>query len=231
MKPFLFQQFNIQQSPDVFRIGTDGVLLGALASVQSARNILEVGSGTGLISLMLAQRNPRAGIVSVDISPEASRLSGENFKSSPFHSRLSAICIDYKDFCTESRFDLVVCNPPYFEPNESVKDVVARQKRTLDFTFLISKSATLLSPEGVFSVIIPVQDAEKFVEECEHSGLLLFRKIEISGIEGGPVRRCILEFSKALFPFSRMAFAIEKSPRKYSDLYLELTREFHVFKK
>lgn len=229
MKPFVFQQFEIEQSPEVFRVGTDGVLLGALASVQEAGAVLEVGSGTGLISLMLAQRNLEARILALDISAEASELSGRNFQASPFAERMSAECCDFKTFSGRKDWDLIVCNPPYFEPNHSVKDVVARQKTELDFSELISKTVEVLSVRGIFSVIIPFQDAESFVAQCAQVGLRLFRRIEISGIEGGLVKRCVLEFSKTDCLFCGSHFAIEKSPRKYSDFYLELTREFHVF--
>lgn len=231
MKFFNFQQFRILQSENVFRVGTDGVLLGALASVENAQKILEVGTGTGLISLMICQRNSEAGILALDISEEAAKLSETNFKNSPFNKRISSLHQDFKNFETEDKFDLIVSNPPYFEENASVKDKIARQKTELDFSELIRKSSECISDKGIFSVIIPSDTAEYFVLESLKYHLKLFRKINIYGIEGGVLRRNILEFSKADFPFQAIDFTIEKSPRKYSDQYLELTKDFHVFKK
>lgn len=113
MKPFRFQQFSVQQSKNVFRVGTDGVLLGALCSLSSPKNILEVGTGSGLISLMLAQRESSAKILAIDINSEAIELAGINFKNSPFSDRLEIKFQDFKNFESDEKFDLIVCNPPF----------------------------------------------------------------------------------------------------------------------
>jgi len=231
MKNFDFQQFQIEQSKNVFRVGTDGVLLGALVGVENSRKILEIGTGTGLISLMMAQRNPEAEILALDIDEEAVKLSEKNFRNSPFYKRISSVHLDFKIFESEEKFDLIVSNPPYFEQNDSLKDKIARQKTKLDFSELIRKSSENLSEKGIFSVIIPFNSAEYFVSECLKFRLKLFRKINIYGIEGGVLRRNILEFSKSDLPFQSLDFIIEKSPRKYSNQYLELTKDFHIFKK
>ena len=156
MKPFHFHRFSIAQSQEVFRVGTDGVLLGTLATCIEAQNILEVGTGTGLISLMLAQRNSNAQILALDIDEKATELSRENFKNSPFSERLTSINQDFKAFETQQKFDLIVCNPPYFEKMESSqKDVLARQQVELNFEQLIGKSVDILAFEGVFCIFIP----------------------------------------------------------------------------
>ncbi|WP_346983304.1 methyltransferase [Chryseobacterium sp. POE27] len=231
MKPFTFKQFNIQQSKDVFRVGTDGVLLGALANVDHALNVLEIGTGTGLISLMLAQRNDNACFLGIDINEEAVRLTRINFDHSSFRSRLENTQSDFKDFVTEKRFDLIVSNPPYFEVSDSEKDKIARQNVELNFQQLISKSSQLLSEKGLFSVIIPAEAGNDFVKIADENNLSLIRKINIKGIENSKVRRLILEFSLTESFLEESEFIIEKSPRQYSDQYLELTKEFHVFRK
>ncbi len=229
MKDFVFQQFRIKQSPEVFRVGTDGVLLGVLCNISCAKHILEVGCGTGLISLILAQRNFDAEILAVDIDECAANLASENFQNSPFSERLTAINSDFKSFSSEDTFDLIVSNPPYFEENSSSKDVLARQKIELSFLDLIKKSSDLLSDVGVFSVIIPSDEAENFIDICRDHLLFLQRKISIYGIEGSSLKRNILEFSKLQKELIEEEFIIEKSPRKYSDQYLESTKNFHVF--
>lgn len=230
MKPFTFKQFEIQQSKDVFRVGTDGVLLGALADVELASHVLEVGTGTGLISLMLAQRNPHAEFLGLDINEDAAQLTRLNFENSPFYKRLKNRHQDFKTFETSDRFDLIISNPPYFEESGSEKDKIARQTVELNFRQLITRAAELLSGSGIFSVIIPVEAGEIFVSIGKENNLYLKRKINIKGIEGSKTKRLILEFSSEAKEVDESDFIIEKSPRQYSDPYLELTKEFHVFK-
>ncbi|RLJ34344.1 tRNA1Val (adenine37-N6)-methyltransferase [Chryseobacterium sp. 7] len=230
MKPFTFKQFQIQQSKDVFRVGTDGVLLGALADVEHASNVLEVGTGTGLISLMLAQRNEKALFLGLDINEEAVAVTELNFENSPFHTRLKNKFQDFKTLETKERFDLIVSNPPYFEESGSDKDKIARQTVELNFIQLISKASLLLSQDGIFSVIIPVEAGDVFISVGKENGLFLNRRINIKGIENSKTKRLVLEFSSKEKEINESDFIIEKSPRKYSDQYLELTKEFHVFK-
>lgn len=230
MKPFVFREFTVQQHKDVFRVGTDGVLLGALCSVHHGTRVLEVGPGTGLISLMIAQRNPQTTVVAVEINPEAAKIANDNFKNSKFHSRLEVIQDDYKSFESPNKFKLIVSNPPYFETNSSEKDAIARQQRELSFENLIKKSKSLLSSDGIFSVIIPHSSAEYFTELCNRRGLILSHSINIYGSETLPPKRAILEFGFQGKELIEEKFVIEDAPRVYSRQYLEATKDFHVFK-
>ncbi len=231
MKPFRFQQFSIQQSKDVFRVGTDGVLLGAMCNVKNAKKILEIGTGTGLISLMLAQRNVSAKILAIDINENAVKLASENFRNSIFNENLKVELKDFKNFETNENFDLVVCNPPFFEENASAKDVLARQQVELNFRNLVEKSTEIITKKGILSIILPSEAATDVKSLAEEFNLYLVREINIYGIEGGNLKRNILEFSLAQKPLEISDFVIEKSPREYSDQYLNLTKNFHVFGK
>ena len=231
MKPFRFQQFSIQQSKDVFRVGTDGVLLGAMCNVKNAKKILEIGTGTGLISLMLAQRNVSAKISAIDINENAVKLASENFRNSIFNENLKVELKDFKNFETNENFDLVVCNPPFFEKNASAKDVLARQQVELNFRNLVEKSTEIITKKGILSIILPSEAATDVKSLAEEFNLYLVREINIYGIEGGNLKRNILEFSLVQKPLEISDFVIEKSPREYSDQYLELTKDFHVFGK
>ncbi len=231
MKSFSFQKFTINQSKNVFRVGTDAVLLGALSTVQNCQNILEVGSGTGVISLMIAQRNSSAKISALEINLEAVHLTHENFKNSPFYSRLSVFHQDFNDFKSAEKFDLIISNPPYFEENSSEKDIIARQQTALTFENLIENTAANLSEFGIFSVIIPFDDGSFFEKTCESFGLHVRRKIRILGIKDAKPKRWILEFSFQMGKIENRDFIIEKSPRVYSEEYLELTKDFHLFQK
>ena len=231
MKPFRFQQFSIQQSKDVFRVGTDGVLLGAMCNVKNAKKILEIGTGTGLISLMLAQRNVSAKILAIDINENAVKLASENFRNSIFNENLKVELKDFKNFETNENFDLVVCNPPFFEENASAKDVLARQQVELNFRNLVEKSTEIITKKGILSIILPSEAATDVKSLAAEFNLYLVREINIYGIEGGNLKRNILEFSLVQKPLEISDFVIEKSPREYSDQYLELTKNFHVFGK
>ena len=230
MKSFHFQKFTIHQNKNVFRVGTDAVLLGAFSTLKNSNKILEVGTGSGIISLMTAQRNSFASILALEINLDAVILAQENFKNSPFHDRLKVQHEDFNDFKSEEKFDLIISNPPYFDGNPSEKDIIARQQTALTFENLIKNAAAQLSELGIFSVIIPFEDGDFFENKCEEFGLQLRRKIIIFGIKTSKPKRLILEFSFQSAEIECKDFIIEKSPRFYSDEYLELTKDFHIFK-
>ncbi|MDY3548661.1 methyltransferase [Riemerella anatipestifer] len=229
LKPFRFKNFSIKQNSSVFRVGTDAVLLGALTTATNIKTALEVGCGTGIISLMIAQRNPNCSIIAIDIDENASNLAQENFDNSIYHKRIKSINFNFNEYQPDQRFDLIFSNPPYFETNASDKDKIARQRLTLDFEDLIEKSSQLLSKNGVFSVIIPSEYENLFIEVCRTHSLFLQRRVNIKGIEHNPKKRVILEFSFSTKETQDEDFIIEKSPRQYSDQYLEATKDFHIF--
>lgn len=231
MKPFVFQQFEILQHKNVFRVGTDGVILGALVNIGTSKTVLEVGTGTGLISLMLAQRNLQADILALDINEDAAALASQNFSKAPFSDRLKVIQCNYKNFTSEDLFDFIISNPPYFEKSNSNKDKIARQTVELNFEELISKSSELLNDDGVFAVIIPYEAGASFIKICKKYQLYLRRQVNVIGIISSSPKRLVLEFHRRQSSVLEENFVIEKSPRQYSDQYLELTKEFHVFNK
>lgn len=229
MKPFRFKKFDIRQSESVFRVGTDGVLLGALCDVSVAQNILEVGTGTGLVAMMMAQRNFNSKILSIDINEDAVEISAANFLNSPFNEQLQAELVDFKEMPENQRFDLIVSNPPFFEINSSSKDILARQTVALNFEELIRKSSRLLAENGIFSVIIPQSSFFVFKDLSLKHHLKLQRKVSIFGTENSLAKRVLLEFGFKEKIVKEEQVIIENSPRKYSDQYLEITKDFHVF--
>lgn len=231
MNAFQFKQFSIQQSKDVFRVGTDGVLLGACSTINNAQKILEVGTGTGLVSLMMAQRNPAAKIHAIDINENAVKLAKVNFENAPFRARLKINLQNYRNFNPAEKFDLIVSNPPYFEENSSSKDIIARQQTELSFELLIENSAKFLSENGLLSVIIPFDSGLLFEKYCNKHALYLEKKIVIYGIKDSKPKRLILEFGFQKKEVTESELILEKSPRKYTDEYLKLTEDFHQFLK
>lgn len=231
MNAFHFKNFSILQNQEVFRVGTDGVLLGALASCDGVKNILEVGTGTGLISLMLAQRNSEADILAIDINSNAIKLAKENFENSPYSERISVREVDFKTFEKEKTLDLVICNPPYFNVNISIKDRLARQQVELNFNQLIERTSKILTKDGIFSVIIPKDSEEYFVGKSLEQNLFLFNKVDIRGNSQSKIKRCILEFSPIKRDLTINELILEVAPRVYSEEYIELTKDFHLFRK
>lgn len=168
---FYFKDFKVKQRPGVFKIGTDGVIAGLLAECESNQRILEVGTGTGLISLLLANRYPDVSIVAIDLQKEAADLAGENFADSPFASRLTALQADFLEFQSIEPFDLIISNPPYFLPNQQTPDKkrqIARQTTHLSAEHLLNKAPLLLTESGRLSIIapnLPVNPAMKLIKQ------------------------------------------------------------------
>lgn len=231
IKPFHFQKFTIRQRKDVFAVGTDGVLLGALANLKNARRVLEVGTGTGLISLMLAQRFPEISILAIDLQPEAAVLARENFQNSPFSDRLTAEQENFSTGAFEEKFEAIICNPPFFLPNSSEKLVSARQQRTLTLENLIEKSAEILTAEGILQFIYPSGEQHLVEKLAGQNELFLTEIINIYGVAGGKTVRQIFTLSGKNQLFRTTDFIIEDAPRQYSAQYLAATRDFHLFSK
>lgn len=229
MKDFKFQEFSIKQDKRVFRVGTDAVLLGALSNPYVAKKALEIGTGTGIISLMLAQRFPQMNILGIDVNPIAIEIASENFSKSKFSKQLTTCLIHFYNLSTTEKFDFIFSNPPYFEMNSSDKDKMARQQCELNFYGLIKKTSTLLSPKGYFSIIIPHESSDLIIYLAKKYHLFLVRKINILGVKNGKIKRNILEFSFKNQKAREENFTIEESPRKYSKEYLEATKLFHCF--
>jgi tRNA1Val (adenine37-N6)-methyltransferase len=196
---FQFQQFRVLQDRCAMKISTDAVLLGSLAQCPSPKQILDIGTGTGVIALMLAQRFPEAQVTALEIDPEAAAQAAENFKESPFADRLQLIPTALQDFSADASFDLIVSNPPYF-PNhlKSIdhKRNLALHTNGLPFETLLSQACQLLAPSGQFWVILPPRQMEDFCKLAEQVLLFPNSKIQIRDTASKPTHREIVSFSK-----------------------------------
>jgi tRNA1Val (adenine37-N6)-methyltransferase len=223
---FRFKQFSVADELCAMKVGTDGVLLGAWADVEGDSRILDLGTGSGLIALMLAQRNPKAEIVALDIDHDAAIQAEQNFAQSPWSNRLSVVCSDISDFASERKFTHIVSNPPYFvdslhSPNAA--RTAARHASSLPFATIIKAAEQLLESEGRLSVILPSDVAMLFRREAfEH--LWLSRQIDIVTKPGEEPRRTMMEFiftSKPLMPrCSTMLMGSEQATKLTEEFYL-----------
>ena len=189
------------------KVGTDGVLLGAWAGIcPDDHRALDVGTGTGLIALMLTQRSPALAVQAIDIDPAAAEEAAANFAASPWANRLAALPISLQSFISESEapasrtFDLIVSNPPFFKASLKAPDAqrsAARHDDTLPPAELIAAARRLLAPNGRLAVIYPPEEARAFVVEAEAAGLYLSRLTRVISVAGQPPKRHLMEFSRS----------------------------------
>lgn len=213
---FRFKQFSVRQEVSAMKVGTDGVLLGAWATVlPEDRLALDVGTGTGVIALMLAQRSataisgekPGLRILGIDLDEAAAGEAAANFAASPWADRLTARADSLQSFVSEQaqtpvfvpKFDLIVSNPPFFAADVAAPDgrrSAARQCGSLPPSELLAAGALLLSPSGRLAVIYPPEEASGFRLEAESSGLYLSRQTRVISVAGQPPKRLLMEFTR-----------------------------------
>jgi len=193
---FQFQQFRINQDRSAMKISTDAVLLGALAKAENPVQILDIGTGTGVIALMLAQRFPQAKITALELDDEAAGQARENFEESSFADRLKVFAMRIQDFESTLKFDLIVSNPPYFPDHLKSSDQKRNQALHTDqlsFEELLQKSSELLSEKGSFWVILPPRQMTDFIFLAEKDKLFLS---EIYHVQDSPIKAVHRQIAK-----------------------------------
>lgn len=227
---FSFKQFTVYHDRCAMKVGTDGVLLGAWTDVSAARHVLDIGTGTGLISLMVAQRCA-ARVKAVDIDAEAVGQARENVAASPWKDRIEVELQDIGRFTSGCLFDVIVSNPPYFVRSLKCPDKqrnTARHTDDLDFDKLIASATRLLHPEGAFSVIIPTEGKDLFVETAVRHGLHLSRQTLVRTKPGIDPKRVLMAFRFSADECVTDDLTIELSRHVYTEEYKALTRDFYL---
>lgn len=229
---FRFRDFNIQHSASTMKVGQDAVLLGALTKIENAGKILDIGTGCGIIALMLAQRS-NADIDAIEIDENSATEAASNFQLSPWSDRLHAIHLSLADFVTIStqKYDLIVSNPPFFHRDllpVSKKLQMAKHATSLDFDSFIKGSKALLKKTGRLNVILPCTLMEVFTSKCLINGLFQLSAIQIIPRTGRKPNRVILTFSdeKAENIISSF-FTVRNENGHYSQQYIDATAGFH----
>lgn len=219
------------------KVGTDGVLLGAWATIDhNPYSILDVGTGTGLIALMLAQRTLAEQIEALEIDENAFEQAVDNFEESPWNDRLfcyHASLDDFMDDLEDEEYDLIVSNPPFYSENVSSGDESrdkARQNQSLPFEDLIEASAVLLSEIGILCVIIPFKEEQRFIALAELEGLYPTRITRVKGNPESETKRSLLAFSKQKSEAELGELVIETARHHYTQDYRNLTSEFYLDK-
>jgi tRNA1Val (adenine37-N6)-methyltransferase len=226
---FQFQQFRLNQDRCAMKISTDAVLLGALAESQDPEKILDIGTGTGVIALMLAQRFPDSKIQAVEVDEDAADQASENFKLSPFSERLGIFKGRFQEFGSAENFELIVSNPPYFSGHLKSPDPKrnkALHNEELPFADLAEKVSQLLSPRGRFWVILPPRQMEDFESVLMRFGLYACRKFSVRDNPSKPVLRIISEFSFERVISGEETIFIKKEDATFHSSYLNLVHGF-----
>ena len=227
---FRFKQFTVFHDQCAMKVGTDGVLIGAWTDCSQAERILDVGTGSGLIALMLAQRS-KALIDALDIDENACIQAKYNVENSTFRERIQVIQSDFNHFNTDHKYDLIVSNPPYFVNSLPAPDRqrnMARHNHTLSFETLLKKSVTLLTEKGKIALILPY-DAENQIQFlAENNGLFLYRKTIVCPKPDTNPKRILLEYAKVKASSEVSELYIEKEQHVYSEEFRQLIEEFYL---
>ena len=215
------------------KVGTDGTLLGAWAVLERRDGRkLDIGTGTGLMALMMAQRYPEARVTAIDIDAAAVAQASENVKDSPFSARIAVCQADVKAFEAPEPYDAIVCNPPYFDKALTCPDdqrTQARHTLTLTYRQLMAAAWRLLADEGLLSVIIPNDYFQQMESEAHLAGFFLTRVYGIRTVERKPIKRYLIELRKhPQKELVKKEVLIEVSPGARSEWYRELTKDFYI---
>ena len=230
---FQFRQFVVHQQRCAMKVGTDGTLLGAWAAAPSGQcRILDIGTGTGLIALMMAQRFPEAEVTGIDIDEDAVTQAVENVRLSPFSERVRIYRQDIVNFTDIIGFDAIVSNPPYFVDSLACPDdqrTIARHAVSLTYEQLMHQVYRLLKDEGRFSVVVPSDCRAKIEAAACLEGFFTTRVCLIKTTPRKQPKRQLIEFQK--HPVSELDISegvIEVSPNVRSEWYQQLTKEFYI---
>jgi tRNA1Val (adenine37-N6)-methyltransferase len=229
MSVFHFKHFSIQQFHSTLKVGTDAMVLGALCDKTGANRILDIGAGTGVLSLMLLQKNTNASVVAVEMDSDTCIDLKENLIQNPFGKNATCLNIDFLSWQTETEFDLIISNPPYYEhtllsDNEKVNS--AKHVSSLDLKALLKRSFELLTHEGEFWFIWPVDHQENLFHKINDSDFYLAKDITIYG-KPGLAKRKVICLRKTHSETEVFDFLIRGESESYSTQYKELTKEYH----
>ncbi|AZJ36853.1 tRNA1(Val) (adenine(37)-N6)-methyltransferase [Tenacibaculum singaporense] len=237
MKPFKFKEFIVHQDKTAMKVGTDAVLLGAWCNLGDYPDtMLDVGSGTGVISLMLAQRSDAMTIDAVEVDGDAYEQTVENFEQSDWGDRLFCYNASFVEFAEEmaeeeEEYDIIISNPPFYTDNYETEDVARNKARftsSLSFEELLKGVSEILSENGRFSTIIPFKEEESFIELAKKHNLYLNRVCRVKGTPTTEIKRSLLELSFVESTIQEEELIIETKRHQYTDAYINLTKDFYL---
>ncbi len=228
---FRFKQFTVAHDKCAMKVNTDGVLLGAWQDVSEAQNILDIGTGSGVIALMMAQKNKHAIIDAIDIDKGAFDQATQNFKDSVWRDRLSAFHDAVQDFIPGKEYDAIICNPPYFiddYKNADYKRKIARHSTTLSYETLLLEVNRLLHKEGKALVSLPAFNLSIFESLAKAQNLFVVRVTEVIAASGKEPYLALLQLEKSNKTPVKRTLQIQNSAGEFTREYKELTKDFYL---
>jgi tRNA1Val (adenine37-N6)-methyltransferase len=229
---FHFKQFSIRHDHSTMKVGTDGVLLGAWVNVEGCKRILDIGTGSGVIAVMLAQRtSPDTHIEGIEIEQRDAEQARENAAQSPWANRISIHHSSLQAFQPPERFDLVVSNPPYFNNSQKPPDkkrIAVRHTTLLPFPVLLDHAKKMMNARGRFAVVLPFNEGNEFILLANTVGLYCVRKDAFRTRKEKPVERWLLEFSTLPSNFSEGEILLYDAGLEWSSEYIRLTGDFYL---
>lgn len=232
-KYFQFKQFRIEQHHAAMKVNTDGVLLGAWTDVEGINTVLDIGTGTGLITLMIAQRC-NATITGIEIENKAAEEAFQNVQQSKWNDRISILPVSFQQFVatTELRFNLIVSNPPFFSNSEKSRNhdlSVARHNDLLPFADIIDGACKLLTNQGRLSLILPSSEASGFIALAQKQGLNLHRVTDVKPFPDKEQNRVLMEFGRQELPVIENEISVyDHSRKEYSAEFKILVNDFYL---
>ena len=235
MSTFNFKQFSVQQDKCAMKIGTDAVLLGAWCPIDNNPfSVLDIGAGTGVLSLMLAQRTNAEQIDALEIDEDAYEQCVENFEASSWSDRLFCFHAGLDEFIDEpeDEYDIIISNPPFYsedyKTDNSQRDL-ARFQDAMPFEELVEAANLLLSENGIFAVVIPFKEEERFINLCAEVELFPVKVTRVKGSHTTPIVRSLLAFKRyELSVLTADELVIEINRHEYTDDYINLTKDFYL---
>ena len=231
MGDFRFKQFSVRQDSSALKVGTDAVLLGAAMTVESSdRLLLDIGTGTGVIALMAAQRCPEATIEAIEIDAPSAAEAAQNFASSPWPCRLHAVCTPLQNYQPSGRFDLIFSNPPFYDnslTNPDERETTARHTGSLSHADICAFAAAHLAPQGRLSIILPSGTERHILRVAASFGLFPFRIMRIKTTPAKAPKRIILELSRIRKSVTETSLTLQDGPGRSED-YSSLTKDFYL---
>lgn len=232
MRSFRFKQFEVRDEYSAMKVGVDSVLLGAWIRPGKYANILDIGCGSGLLMLMMAQRFSRANITGVEIDSGSVKDALHNCSGSPWRDRLHIINRDFRTFRTEDKYDLILTNPPFFKssllpPEKSRAE--ARHEESLNLEVILPKVKSLLADNGIFALVFPYDREEELLELAGEQELYPLRILHTRNKAGAGIKRSFIEFvKKEQAQIQLETLLIRTQNNEYSAEYKELTKEFYL---
>lgn len=234
-RTFYFKQFSIKQCQSAMKVGTDGVLIGAWTEIGTKkRRILDIGTGTGVIALMMAQRSADSSITAVEIEPKAAEEATFNVVSSPWKERINVVCCPIQEFSKKEqpKFDLIVSNPPYFNgsyKSEDIERMAARHTELLSGDDLLDSVTKLLDWEnGTFSAIFPYDIGVVMVAKAAEKGLFCKRMCNVRPKEHSGIKRIMAEFTSVRTTPTTEELTIANDKNFFTKQYRTLTKDFYL---